>query len=185
MWTVEQRSHTKHFYAGCWAWKSYPKNKKKIITITLVHLKSTLFLVQFNKSHQEGRFADLIHISSCQQRSFLKFICIHPSWFIITHRIPVSAWDALLVSAPLRPTSSPHMQHVPYSRRWWALSLTWLMFVAPQPPLCRAELVVFQMWAVMRLGPTRCLQCVGPRELLVALLLSARAFFPSRISEGL
>lgn len=33
--------------------------KKKIITITLVHLKSTLFLVQFNKYHQEGRFAAL------------------------------------------------------------------------------------------------------------------------------
>lgn len=168
--------------------------KKKIITITLVHLKSTLFLVQFNKSHQEGRFAALrpnqriinrFISAQSQQRSFLKFICIHPSWFIIAHRIPVSAWDALLVSAPLRPKSSPHMQHVPYSRRWWALSLTWLMFVAPQPPLCRAELVVFQMWAEMRLGPTRCLQCVGPRELLVALLLSARAFFPSRISEGL
>lgn len=160
--------------------------KKKIITITLVHLKSTLFLVQFNKSRQGGRFAALRPNQGIINRLISTHVSRDHFWNVYASIHLGSLLHAVFPSAPemlywclhrCAPTSSPHMQHVPYSRRWWALSLTWLMFVAPQPPLCRAELVVFQMWAVMRFGPTRCLQCVGPCELLVALLLSARAFF--------
>lgn len=127
---------------------------------------------------------ELIDISSCQQRLAPKSRRVHPSLFIITQCIPINTWDTLLVSAPLLPTSSPHTEHVSYRRRWRALSLMWLMFVAPQPPPCPAELAVLQMWAVMRLVPALRPHGVGPRELLVALLLPASAFFPpSKISE--